>query len=138
MRRFLPLVVFALLCACSSESPGSPGAPGDSAGTDSFGTDTLLADETSSESDSASPDVADTKTSGPKNCPACQATKCKSELAACGGSSACLDWLICWNDCYKTSDSVACQDTCMTDKPTPAGKKLEACSKTTCASDCLP
>ena len=134
--RSCSFVLFALLGGCSSSSEGS------STPTDSGSYDTLVAEETVNDSAPASETSSDdTKTASdaaPKNCPGCQVKSCMPELTSCGGNSTCLEWLKCWNDCYKTSDPVPCQDTCMTDTPTPEGKKLEACSKTKCAADCLP
>jgi hypothetical protein len=144
MRRLLALVsatIFASLAviACSSPGGGGVGTPVDSGASDS-GAGREVSAEGDDASDAATTDAPPTSYGSSKggSCPGCQVKQCMPELSACGANSTCLDWLKCWNDCYKTSDPTGCQTKCMSDSPTPEGKKLEACSTTKCASECVP
>lgn len=72
------------------------------------------------------------------NCPACEATKCRTELDACARSSACVNWLLCMNECFRAPGTAACQEKCTKDNPSPQASAMAACKKTNCADACEP
>jgi hypothetical protein len=71
------------------------------------------------------------------DCPACQAGKCRTELEACAGSSACVDWLVCMNECFKNADVTGCQTGCRVGM-VPAAKRMDDCTEAKCHAECTP
>ena len=96
--------------------------------------------------DSSSPEVAppeDTAvvevTRNPAgDCPACEATKCRTELNACGADSACVNWLLCMNECFRKPGAAACQQKCTDGAKNPRADAMIACRKANCVEACLP
>ena len=147
----LLLVLVRVLVACSSSAdpPTAPAGDGGAAahpdGTELSGGGT---DATAAPSDATPEGAADeTRAEGDADvlvhdpvhqCPGCQASKCLKELNACGGSSVCVGWLICMNDCFKAADAAKCQAGCTAAEPTPQGKALLACDETRCHDECTP
>ncbi|MGZ3417966.1 MAG: hypothetical protein ACXWUG_19850 [Polyangiales bacterium] len=127
------LPCFVLLAACSSESPAKTSDPE----ADSATVETSVEDATEEALGEPSSDAAG-ETSIPRNCPACEATKCSAALMACGGNSDCLNWLVCMNECFKKPGVSACQNKCTASMPTKEGAALTACKKEKCVAECTP
>jgi hypothetical protein len=90
--------------------------------------------------DTARPDVAETAppANPAGNCPACEATKCRTELDACARDSACVTWLICMNECFRKPGAAACQAQCSETTKTERADAMTACKKANCAEACTP
>lgn len=89
-------------------------------------------------------DVVDdtTPTETPRNpagdCPACEATKCRAELDACGKDSACVNWLLCMNECFRKTGASACQQKCIDSAKSPRAEAMTACKRKSCVEACTP
>ena len=126
------LLVFPPGCSSDATSPGSTADAQvvDDDTTSDAGTDAAEADATDGIDATDAIDA-------PHNCPGCQATKCAAELKACGGSSTCVDWLLCMNECFKKTDVASCQTRCRATMDA-AAKKMDACTEANCHTDCTP
>ena len=147
------LALAALLGACAgcSSGPGAPESTTDSASTseaaaeggasedsnDAAAIDAIAGDASAVEEGGRDTGASDTAHDPMHQCPGCQAGKCGTELEACAGSSACVDWLMCMNECFKKPDVASCQTGCRASMG-PAAKKMDDCTLAKCHDECTP
>lgn len=129
--------------ACSSADAG-PASTGDAAPAADTAPDTIGPpdptppdDVGASDAIAAEAPAGETKPDPKGSCPACQAGKCSTELKACAGSSACVDWLTRMNECFKQPDVAACQAGCREGMNATA-KKMDDCTEAKCHTECTP
>lgn len=121
-------IAAVVLVGCASASPESPPAEEKTESDSAVVVDTAPVDT----------GVEEAPRNPAANCPACEATKCRAELDACARNSACVNWLLCMNECFRAPGAAACQEKCTKDNPSAQASAMAACKKTNCADACEP